>query len=111
MKPTALTRRAVVREALALIDRDGVDRFSIRRLANQLGVTPMALYNHVNGKRDLLQAVAERVVTEAEYRTRDGDWKKVAAGAFELSEGRVSRIRRGRSRGISEGELDAGLSR
>jgi hypothetical protein len=32
VKPTALTRSAVVREALALIDRDGVDRFSIRRL-------------------------------------------------------------------------------
>jgi AcrR family transcriptional regulator len=72
----------VLREALKLIDRDGLDAFSIRRLAGQLGVTPMALYNHVNSKRDLLQAVAERVVAEAAYRTRDGDWKRVTRGCF-----------------------------
>jgi TetR/AcrR family tetracycline transcriptional repressor len=82
VKSTTLGRSTVVREALELIDRDGVDRFSIRRLADRLGVTPMALYNHVSSKRDLLQAVAEQVVTEAKYHTRDGDWKKVARGCF-----------------------------
>jgi TetR/AcrR family transcriptional regulator, tetracycline repressor protein len=82
IKATSLSRGTVVREALELIDRDGVDRFSIRRLADHLGVTPMALYNHVSGKRDLLQAVAERVVSEAEYHPRNGDWKKVARGCF-----------------------------
>ena len=42
----------------------------MRRLADYLGVTPMALYNHVKGKSDLLEAVAEKVLAEAEYRTR-----------------------------------------
>ena len=39
-----LSRGRVVGEALALIDRDGLDKFSVRRLANHLGVTPMAVY-------------------------------------------------------------------
>src|SRR5262245_16790040 len=81
-KRTTLSRAVVLREALALIDRDGLDRFSIRRLADHLGVTPMALYNHVSSKHELLQAVAERVVAEAEYRGPGANWQQVARGCF-----------------------------
>jgi TetR/AcrR family transcriptional regulator, tetracycline repressor protein len=77
-----LTRDQVVREALALLDRDGLEIFSVRRLADRLGVTPMAVYNHVSSKRDLLQAVAEAVVTEAEYRPAKGDWQSTVRGCF-----------------------------
>jgi TetR/AcrR family transcriptional regulator, tetracycline repressor protein len=42
----------------------------------------MALYNHVNSKRDLLQAVAGQVVTEAQCRIWAGDWKRVVHGCF-----------------------------
>src|SRR5262245_36325995 len=79
---TTLSRAVVLREALALIDRDGLDQFSIRRLAEHFGVTPMALYNHVKSKRDLLHAVAGQVVTQAECRIREGDWKRVVRGCF-----------------------------
>jgi TetR/AcrR family tetracycline transcriptional repressor len=78
----ALSRGRVIREALALLDRDGLETFSIRRLADHLGVTPMALYNHVNSKKDLLHAVAETLVGAVEYHPTRGDWRRVVAGCF-----------------------------
>src|SRR5262249_46361340 len=45
-----MSRAAVVEAALRLVDRDGLDGVSMRRLAATLGATPMALYRHVPGK-------------------------------------------------------------
>ena len=47
--------------ALKLADADGLDALTIRKLAQDLGVTPMALYWHFRSKEDLLEGVAERV--------------------------------------------------
>lgn len=77
-----LTRDQVARAGLALLDRDGLGRFSVRRLADYLGVTPMALYNHVNSKSDLLEAVAEHVLAEAEYQPASDDWREIVSGCF-----------------------------
>ena len=41
-----LSRAEIARAALAMVDRDGVDQFSMRRLAEELGVTAMAVYHH-----------------------------------------------------------------
>lgn len=79
---TPLTRDRVVDEALALLDREGVQQFSLRRLADQLGVTPMAVYNHVRSKRDLIQAVADRVVSDAHYRPIGRDWRAAVRSCF-----------------------------
>jgi TetR/AcrR family transcriptional regulator, tetracycline repressor protein len=59
-----LTRDRVVDAALALVDREGIDALSMRRLGRALGVEGMALYTHVRDKADLLDAVAERIVGE-----------------------------------------------
>lgn len=59
-----LTRAAVVDRALALADKSGLDALTIRKLATELGVTPMALYWHFRGKDELLGALAERVWSE-----------------------------------------------
>jgi TetR/AcrR family tetracycline transcriptional repressor len=80
--PPSLSRARVINEALALLDRDGLERFSLRRLADHLGVTPMAMYNHVANRRDLLQAIADTVVSNVEYRVVRGDWQKVVAACF-----------------------------
>jgi TetR/AcrR family tetracycline transcriptional repressor len=77
-----LSREHVIHEALALLDRDGASRFSLRRLANHLGVTPMALYNHVSSKEELVQAIAASVVTNVEYASVRGDWQRVVAACF-----------------------------
>jgi AcrR family transcriptional regulator len=42
-----LSRERVVRTAVAIADANGVDAVSMRRLAHELGVDPMSLYNHL----------------------------------------------------------------
>jgi AcrR family transcriptional regulator len=56
----------VLGRALALADAEGLEALSIRRLTQDLGVTPMALYWHFKSKEDLLDAVADRVVEEVD---------------------------------------------
>jgi len=59
-----LSRSAVVDRALALADSEGVDALTIRRLATELGVTPMALYWHFRSKEELIAGLADRIWSE-----------------------------------------------
>jgi TetR/AcrR family transcriptional regulator, tetracycline repressor protein len=63
-----LSKRTVTERALKLADADGLDALTIRKLATDLGVTPMALYWHFRSKEDLLEGVAEQVWGEIEVR-------------------------------------------
>ncbi len=54
-----LDRAAIAAAALELMDEDGVRALTIRSLAARLGVAPMALYNHVSTKEDILDAARE----------------------------------------------------
>jgi AcrR family transcriptional regulator len=70
-----LTKVAVVERALALADADGPDALTIRRLADQLGVTPMAIYWHFKNKDELLSALADHVMSEVRPdRAPDAPW-------------------------------------
>ncbi len=57
-----LTREAVVARALEIGTAEGLEAVSLRRLAQELGVTPMALYRHVRDKQDLINAMTEAVL-------------------------------------------------
>src|SRR5271165_7308013 len=57
----SLTKRAVVDRALELADAHGLDALTIRKLATELGVTPMALYWHFRSKEELLGGLVDRV--------------------------------------------------
>jgi TetR/AcrR family transcriptional regulator, tetracycline repressor protein len=59
-----LSKRTVVDRALKLADAGGLDALTIRKLAQDLGVTPMALYWHFRSKEDLLEGMAEQVWDE-----------------------------------------------
>jgi TetR/AcrR family transcriptional regulator, tetracycline repressor protein len=59
-----LSKATVTDRALKLADADGLDALTIRKLAQDLGVTPMALYWHFRSKEDLLEGVAEQVWSE-----------------------------------------------
>lgn len=59
-----LTRDGIVAAAIDLIERDGLEAFSLRRLAGDLGVDPMSLYNHVEHKDDLFDGIVEAVFTD-----------------------------------------------
>jgi len=54
----------VVEAALALVEREGLEALTMRRLGRELGVEGMALYTHVRNKADLLDAVAVLVLTD-----------------------------------------------
>jgi len=57
-----LSREVLVREALALLDSEGLDALTMRNLADRLGVVPNALYRHVKDKDDLLDGVLDEAV-------------------------------------------------
>lgn len=59
-----LTPQTVVEGALALADAEGLEAVTIRRLAKELGVTPMALYWHFRSKDELLEGMAARIFEE-----------------------------------------------
>ncbi|WP_055601450.1 TetR/AcrR family transcriptional regulator C-terminal domain-containing protein [Streptomyces aureus] len=60
-----LTRAAVLEAALRLVDQEGLDALSMRRLGAELGVEAMTVYHHVPNKSALLDGVIEQVVAEA----------------------------------------------
>jgi AcrR family transcriptional regulator len=59
-----LSKDAVVDRALELADANGLEALTIRKLATELGVTPMALYWHFRSKEELLGGLVERVWSE-----------------------------------------------
>jgi TetR/AcrR family transcriptional regulator, tetracycline repressor protein len=59
-----LSKSVVVGQALKLADAEGLDGLTIRKLAQELGVTPMALYWHFRSKDELLQAITGQVWNE-----------------------------------------------
>ena len=64
MAKRPLTRRRILRAALRLIDRDGLDALTMRGLGAALDVEAMALYRHVGSKQQLLEGVAELLLEE-----------------------------------------------
>ena len=79
-----LTRERVIDAALALMDTEGLEALTMRRLGRDLGVEAMSLYNHVRDKDDILDAISERVMSKFQVPEPSGDWRKdVKASARE----------------------------
>src|SRR3954454_6853088 len=77
-KPKArkpLSRERVLRAAVALADKRGLGELTMRRLAKELGVEAMSLYNHVANKDDLLDGMIDVVFGEIDAPAPGGDWK------------------------------------
>lgn len=70
-----LSRDRVLRAAVALADETGIESLSMRKLAQELGVVPMALYKHVANKEQLLDGMVDVVVGEIEPPDPESDWK------------------------------------
>jgi len=69
-----MTRELVLATALELIDADGVEGLSMRRLGRALGRDPMTLYRHAANKMALLDGVAELVLSQLTVDPNDPDW-------------------------------------
>ena len=71
-----LNRDRVLRAAVALADDVGIDALSMRNLAEQLGVVPMAIYKHVANKEELLDGMVEVIIGEIDPPAPGADWKE-----------------------------------
>jgi AcrR family transcriptional regulator len=69
-----LTRSILLQAALAIVDRDGVDKLSMRRLSNAVGRDPVMLDRHVPNKAAVLDGVAEIVLAQLPVENTDPDW-------------------------------------
>ncbi|WP_197038386.1 TetR/AcrR family transcriptional regulator [Billgrantia saliphila] len=69
---------------MALIDEAGADAITMRGLAEAVGVTPMALYNHFSSKRALLSAVAENVISAADFDGQHANWRDQVHHCFSV---------------------------
>ena len=77
----------VVECALGIIDSEGIEGLSMRRLGKALSVDPMAIYNYVSGKPELLDAVVDRVMADVDLSVDDASamWQervRRVAGAY-----------------------------
>ena len=72
---SGLSRESTLRAALEIIDEDGVEGLSMRRLGRALGRDPMSLYRHTTTKAELLDSVAETVLAELSVDVADSDWE------------------------------------
>jgi AcrR family transcriptional regulator len=70
-----LSRERVLRGGVAVADAGGIGSLTIRSLAQELGVKPMAVYYHVANKDEILDGIVDIVFSEIELPTPGGDWR------------------------------------
>jgi AcrR family transcriptional regulator len=71
-----LSRERVLQAALAHADAGGLEALTMRRLAEVLGVAPMALYRHVANREDLIDGLIDLVFGEVDLPAAAADWRR-----------------------------------
>lgn len=69
-----VSRSVILKSALRIVDRDGVEGLSMRRLSDEVGRDPTVIYRHVPNKAAVLDGVAEIVLGQLQVDTADPDW-------------------------------------
>jgi AcrR family transcriptional regulator len=70
-----LTRERILGAAMALVDAEGLEALTMRRLARTLGFEAMSLYYYTPNKDDIIDGIVDLVVREIELPSLTGDWK------------------------------------
>src|SRR5580658_6331007 len=104
-----LTRQAIVDAALDVLDAEGVDRLSMRRVGEELGAGAASIYWHVRNKDELLQLVFERVLDEHELPVPDPSRWQEQLGMFAIQTREIFSRHRDVAR-ISLGRVPTGPS-
>jgi AcrR family transcriptional regulator len=71
-----LNRERVLRAAVAIADKGGIESLTMRELGRELGVEAMSLYNHVANKDDVLDGMVDLVLSDVELPSDEPDWKQ-----------------------------------
>jgi len=74
-RDSKITREVVLAAALDIVDRDGAEALSMRRLAQALNRDPMILYRHAANKAAVLDGIAETVLAQLKVDPADPDWQ------------------------------------
>ncbi|MEV6954807.1 TetR/AcrR family transcriptional regulator C-terminal domain-containing protein [Streptomyces sp. NPDC051183] len=80
----ALTRAAIVREAVLMLDADGIEALSMRKLGARLNAGATSLYRHVATKEELMELAVDEVCAEILVPSPElarGDWRAAVTGA------------------------------
>jgi AcrR family transcriptional regulator len=70
-----LSRDRLLSAAVTLADQDGIESLSMRKLAQEFGVVPMALYRHVSNKDDMIDGMVDVIFSEIDLPPKGTDWK------------------------------------
>src|SRR5213596_3087062 len=70
-----LSRERVLEAAIRIADEGGIEALTMRKLARELGVEAMSLYNHVANKDDLVDGIVDLVVSEIDLPSTAEDWE------------------------------------
>jgi AcrR family transcriptional regulator len=70
-----LSRERVLRVAVQIADKNGIESLTMRNLAQRLGVEAMTLYHYVANKDDILKDIVDLVVSEIEVPSEGGNWR------------------------------------
>lgn len=81
-KRPGLTRDLVVAEARGLLGDEGLGALSMRRLAQRLNASPMALYNHIRDRKHLVDLIAQAIVREWEPPPDGKEWREQIGAVF-----------------------------
>jgi AcrR family transcriptional regulator len=71
-----LSHERVIETALRVMDTEGLEAVTMRRIGRELGVEAMSLYNHVEDKEEILDGICERVMAEFEFPELSEDWEE-----------------------------------
>lgn len=104
-----LDRDRIVEVALRIIDEEGIDGLSMRRIAEELDTGPASLYAHVSGKEELLDLVLDRVIGEIELPEPDPARWQEQVKAWAREGRRVMKAHRDIAR-ISLGRIPTGVN-
>ena len=81
-----LTRRDLTSAAITLIERDGLGKLTMRRLAAELDCAPMSLYTHVRNRDDLIDAIVDELIERLDLREPrepgDEGWQEIVCQTF-----------------------------
>lgn len=70
-----LKKQAILKKALGLADKEGIENLSMRKLAKSLNVEAMSLYHHFKNKEEILDGIVDIVFKEINWPADSSDWK------------------------------------
>ena len=89
---TRLSRERIVEASFGLLESEGWEALSMRRLAQELDVWPMAVYRYFRDKDELVDALVDHVVQTIELPGAGGGWREQVGGLLDTARATLERL-------------------